>query len=178
MSTRAALTLQETFARAIERIDQNLGLAAVGPDLLAILARPFNCKWATHWKVDPKRGQLYPASIWQESAPTARLYGDTIKRQLSMSEGTAGHVWRSQKPIWTTNIVLDMCLPRSLDAQEADLHGGVWFALKTNTAVYGVIEMLGQKLDPANEEVLTMIELVGISMGLLIETAHMRNLGQ
>lgn len=86
--------------------------------------------------------QLHPAAVWSESGVSADLLErDTHDRKLSLSEGTAGHVWRSRKPVWTTNIALDMCLPRSLDATSAGLHGGVWFALKTDAAVYGVIEL-------------------------------------
>ena len=176
MPQKAAVTLQRTFARAMERIDENLSLAGIGPDLLEILARPFGCRWATHWKVDETKMQLYPASIWQDkSVLTELLHRDTVRRQLS-SEGLAGHVWRSKKPVWTTNIIQDICLTRSFEADGVDLHGGIWFALKTDTAVYGVIEMLGQKLEPVNEQVLLLIEQIGISLGFLIETAHMRNL--
>ena len=176
MPKKAAVILQRTFARAVERIDESLGMAGVGPDLLEILARPFHCRWAKHWKVDENKKHLYPASIWQDkSVLTDLLYRDSLNRELSISQGTAGHVWRSKKPVWTTNIVQDMYLPRSLEADRADLHGGIWFALKTDTAVYGVIEMLGQELEPVNDEVLVLIEQVGISLGFLIETAHLRN---
>jgi len=67
---------------------------------------------------------------------------------MSFREGTAGHVWRTRKPVRTTDIVHDMCLPRSLDAKEASLQGGVWFALKADDAAYGVKELLGRELLP------------------------------
>ena len=68
---------------------------------------------------------------------------ENFLRTLSLSEGTAGHVWRSRKPVWSVNLVQDMCFPRSVDAEGAGLHGGVWLAINTDTAVYGVIELLG-----------------------------------
>ena len=55
-----------------------------------------------------------------------------------------------------------MCIPRSIDATNAGLTGGVWLALKTETAVYGVIKLLGKNLSPATEEVLLHIEALGI----------------
>ena len=60
---------------------------------------------------------------------------DTLPRQLSMSEGTAGHVWRSRKPVWTNSLMRDMCLARSTEATEAGLQGGLWFAIKNSTTV-------------------------------------------
>ena len=35
----------------------------------------------------------------------------TRNRSLSLNEGTAGLVWKSRKPIWSTDLVRDMSLP-------------------------------------------------------------------
>jgi hypothetical protein len=179
MPKAAAKALVETFARATEHVDENQGMAGVNPGMLEALAKPFHCQWATFWKVDAKKMQLYPAAVWHENTrSTDILDRDTLQRRLSMSEGTAGHVWRLRKPVWSTNIILDMCLPRSLEADSVGLHAGVWFAVKTDTAVYGVVEMLARTLEPAAEDILIVIEQLGVSLGWLMETAHMRNLGK
>jgi hypothetical protein len=47
-----------------------------------------------------------------------RLAQHTRLRTLSPKQSTVGRVWRSRKPIWTTNLVLEMFSPRSLDAIE------------------------------------------------------------
>jgi hypothetical protein len=91
-----------------------------------------------------------------------------------MSEGNAGHVWRTRTPIWTTNLVRDMCLPRSLEAREAGLVGGIWFAVKTDEAVYGVIELLGRQVAHPSEALMVEIEHLGIQLGRLFEAAHYR----
>jgi hypothetical protein len=71
-----------------------------------------------------------------------------------------------------------MCLPRSLEAVSTGMQAGIWFGLKTDNAVYGVIEMLAQELEPATEELLALVERWGKSLGRLIETAHARSLAQ
>lgn len=60
-------------------------------------------------------------------------------------------------------------MPRSLDADTAGLHGGVWFAIKTDSAVYGVVELLGTKIPAATQELLVGIESFGIQIGQLLE---------
>jgi hypothetical protein len=109
-------------------------------------------------------------STWTTNQFNAKkLKADTEHRSLSLSEGNAGHVWRSRKPIWTDDLIRDMCIPRSLDAESVGLHGGIWFALKTESAVYGVMELLGTNLPVADDEMLATIELLGINIGRSIE---------
>ena len=107
---------------------------------------------------------LEPAKVWN-------LEQSTRVRTLTLSEGTAGHVWRSRKPVWTTDLAADMCLPRSLKAKEAGLKGGIWIPIKTDSAVHGVIELLGIDIPSPSEELLVSIEQFGVSIGLLMEKA-------
>jgi hypothetical protein len=168
--------LEKQFARIVEQAQVN-GRDCVDVGLLSTMARAVGCQWATYWKVSAEEMRLHPAVVWRDAGVAAEpLERDTHGRKLSLSEGTAGHVWRSRRPIWTTNVALDMCLPRSLDATSAGLHGGVWFALKTDEAVYGVVELLGPRLDAASAETLAAVEQLGVSLGRLIEKAHLKTM--
>jgi hypothetical protein len=60
-------------------------------------------------------------------------------------------------------------LPRSLDAENAGLHGGIWFPIKTDKAVYAIVELLGKNLLSPTEELLVGIESFGIDLGHLLE---------
>ncbi len=87
-------------------------------------------------------------------------------RALASNQGNAGQAWRTRKPIWTTNLVLDMCLPHSLGVSEAELRGGVWFAVKTDTAIYGVIELLARKLPYKSPEASARSSVPAFASGL------------
>ena len=142
----------------------------VGSALLALLGEALGCEWGTLWMVDSSAQQLKPIATWSTAyIQAARLAEHTLNRALSLSEGTAGHVWRGRKPVWTRDLVQNMCLPRSLDAEAAGLHGGVWFAIKTDSTVYGVVELLGTKIPAATQELLVGIESFGIRIGHLLE---------
>lgn len=71
--------------------------------------------------------------------------------------------------MWTSNLGLDMCLLRSLDAKHAGFSGGIWFALATDTTVYGVVEFLGLNIAPSTNESLEIVEQFGKSIGRLLE---------
>jgi len=64
------------------------------------------------------------------------------------------------------NDLLDSVLPPSL---EAGLRGGVWFAVKTDTSVYGVIELLGPALEPKTPDNLVLVERLGFRLGHALE---------
>jgi hypothetical protein len=142
----------------------------VAQAVLERLANAAGCEWGAYWALDPLIQRLQAVASWSALGPKGeRLEQDARVRTLAISQGNAGQVWRSRKPIWTTNLVLDMCLPRSLDASEAGLRGGVWFAVKTDTAIYGVIELLAQALPYKNSEALAVVERAGFRLGYVIE---------
>jgi hypothetical protein len=152
----------------LTRIVGNLGMAPnpITPAVLAQIAELFSCQWATLWLVHPDRPLLHPDLVWNlDPSKVWHLTQSTTLRTLSLSEGTAGHVWRSRKPVWTSNLARDMCLPRSLYANEAGLRGGIWFAIQTESVVYGVIELLGIDIPPSTPDVLLAIEELGKSIG-------------
>jgi hypothetical protein len=162
------------FKRLQNEVTKILGITqtqlALALNLLESIGPSLDCEWGTFWIVDSVHHELVPTVTWAARGVVApKLETHTRNRRLSLSEGNAGHVWRTRRPIWTTDILTDMCLPRSIDAREAGLAGGVWFALKTDTAVYGVIEMLGRHIATTNEELLLNLESLGIQIGRKLE---------
>jgi hypothetical protein len=45
----------------------------------------------------------------------------------------------------------------------------MWFAVKTDTAVYGVIELLAQTLPDKNSDALMAVERAGFRLGNVVE---------
>ena len=170
MNRKTIDELERVSGQAVEILQSTTIIEEAMPNLLSLLAVTTGSEWATYWQVDPIAYLLRPITTWSAiSTPNPKLEQDTRSRTLSLSEGNAGHVWRSRKPIWTTDLVKDMCLPRSLDANESGLRGGIWFALKSERVVYGVIELLGKDIPNSTDDSLLAIERLGIKLGLLIE---------
>jgi len=162
--------LRKILDESVVCLRESSSSKVAAPMLLEKLGRALECEWGTFWEVDSRAHVLRPIGTWSASSlEVKKLEQDTRSRNLSLSEGNAGHVWRSRKPLWTVDLVKDMCIPRSIDADRAGLHGGVWFALKTDRAVYGVIELLGLNLAPAEEELIAGIEIFGIQLGKILE---------
>jgi GAF domain len=142
----------------------------VAQAVLERLANAARCEWGAYWALDLPTQRLQAIASWSALGPKGEhLQQDARVRTLATNQGNAGQVWRSRKPIWTTNLVLDMCLPRSLEASEAGLRGGGWFAVKTDTAIYGVIELLARVLPYKNSEALAAVERAGFRLGYVLE---------
>jgi hypothetical protein len=135
-------------------------------ELIEFLCKWFDCRWGTYWQVDEKRQVLRAIATWNKGTiHPDKLRNDTEKRFLSLDEGNAGLVWRSGKPICTSNLISDMCLPRSLDAAQVGLKVGIWFPIKRGQITFGVVELLGKPYWIGDTRFLNELTLLGLELG-------------
>jgi len=167
--TRLAQWAQAT-GTAIELLRGASHLEDVAQAVLERLANAAGCEWAAYWVLDPQARALRPVASWSGLGPQGQPFDRETRVSIPFTnQGNAAKVWRSRKPIWTANLVLDMGLPRSLRAAAAGLRGGIWFAIKTDTALYGMVELLARELPSITTETLVAIERVGSRLGYVIE---------
>ena len=167
MNTPSPTILQQTFEQAANMLRHSGG--RMSAEILEVLAAPFDCEWATYWHVDSRAGAMRAVIGWTKRDVRPReLEKDTNGRQLTLSEGVAGQVWRGRHPVWTTDLVSDMCLPRSLDATAAGFNGGLWFAVQSENTVFGVVELLGTAVGWGTRASLIAVEQGGLDLGTAI----------
>jgi GAF domain-containing protein len=177
MIRRRVIELSRAVTCAIELLRAARNLEEVGRPLLDLLAQAACSERATCWAVDADAFRLRAIATWSAAGSgTQARPGTSRYRTASLSQGNAGHVWRSGKPVWSTSLVLDTALPPSL---ETGLRGGVWFAIKTDTSVYGVIELLGRALESKTPDNLMIVERLGFRLGHAVEELrHGRSAGR
>jgi hypothetical protein len=158
--------LDRAVARAIEMLRAAKYVEEVAEGVLELLGQAACSERATFWTADADLPRLRVLASWSTeacSAPTRQ--GGIRHRTASLSQANAGHVWRSRKPLWSTSVVLDIALP----PPTAGLRGGVWFAVKTDTSVYGVIELLGHAIELKTPDNLVVVERLGFRLGHALE---------
>jgi hypothetical protein len=138
--------------------------------VLALLGEAACSERATFWTVHPERWQLHAIASWH-AAGFCRFKPRGANRAPTLSLGNAGRVWRSRKPFWATSVEFASVPGRSVDV---GLRGGVWFAAKSDTSVYGVIELLGRALEPMTADHLAFVERLGVRLGHVLEELHLR----
>ncbi len=164
--TTESLQFGQLTKLAVEIVEKGSTQELRTKELVEFLCRWFDCKWGTYWQVDEKRQALHAIATWnKETIHPDKLRYDTEERFLSSDEGNAGLVWRSGKPICTSNLISDMCLPRSLDAEQAGLKVGIWFPIKTGQITFGVVELLGKHYWIGDKRFLKELTLLGFELG-------------
>jgi hypothetical protein len=157
--------LDRAVARAVEMLRAAKYVEEVAQGVLELLGQAACSERATFWTVDADLLRLRALATWSTDARNAPTREGGIRhRAASLSQGNAGHVWRSRKPLWSTSFWLDTALPPT-----PGLRGGVWFAVKSDTSVYGVIELLGRALEAKTPDNLVVVERLGFRLGHALE---------
>lgn len=162
--------LDSAAERAIEWLRSAKPMEEVAPAVLAVLAEAAGSVWAAHWVIDTVGQRLRPFATWSTSEDEALPFGQDAQLLLSLGFGSAAVVWCGRKPVWSTT-GFSASLPPPGASTAPGWHGGVWFAVKTDTAVYGVIELLGRALESKAPENLGCLERLGFRLGLALEEA-------
>jgi hypothetical protein len=162
--------LDSAVTRAIEMLRGGGQVEAVAQGILELLGQAACSERAMFWAVDSELRNLRAIATWSAETSGASPPGsDSRYRTVSLSRSNAGHVWRSRKPLWSTSLVLDTAAP---SAGEVGMRGGAWFAIKTDTSVYGVIELLGRALELTTPDNLGSIERLGSRLGHALEESR------
>jgi hypothetical protein len=159
--------LSIAVVRCIEVMRVVRQLAEIPQAVLKLLGQAACSERAIYWTVDPVASQPQASASWgapSTQAPTSDW--DIRYRAASLSQGHVGRVWRSGRPLWSASFVLDTAVP---SATEAGPLGAVWFAVKTDSTVYAVIELLGRALEPNPPNNLVLIEQLGYRLGYGLE---------
>lgn len=145
-------------------IDKSKDDSEFAKEIIKLLCGIFNCSWGTFWKVEGALLKQY--ALWESPELSAlQLNLDSKFKSFHLNEGTAGQVWKTQKIVWSSDITIDMCLPRSLDAYEAGLKAGIWLPIGAEGIVFGVIELLAKELPRINQNQLSLLYSMDSDIG-------------
>jgi hypothetical protein len=163
--------IESVADRAVEWLRAPKPLEEVAPLALSVLAPAAGSLWAGYWVIDAAGRRLRPFVTWGLAEGEAPMSGQHAQL-WSLGFGNAAVVWCGRKPVWSV-------VPRSLSppgtGASSGLHGIVWFALKTDIAVYGVIQLLGRASESKAPESLCCLERLGFRLGLALEDSLHRD---
>jgi PAS domain S-box-containing protein len=145
-------------------------LAEVGLPLLETMAASGDWSCAAIWLHDEGGATLHCATTWH--APGDELAKFTTASRsfhFRKGEGLPGRVWETKKATWIADVTNDPNFPRAAIAREANLRGGFAFALFADNSVNGIIEMFSHSPVQPDDDLLQLVEAIGIQIGLFIE---------
>ena len=149
-------------------------LAEAGERVLQTIAGSGSWVFASLWLCGKENNTLHCACTWHAADPHLQFF-DQITRQtrLKRSVGLPGRVIESKKPTWIRDVTQDTNFPRAEAAAESGLRGAFAFPLFADDEVNGVIELFDSSIVQPDDDLLQMVDSLGIQIGLFIQRQEM-----
>jgi two-component system CheB/CheR fusion protein len=145
-------------------------LAEASSPILQTIATIGDWVLSAMWLYDEPAGVLRCGSVWHRGAENLEQFAEFSRSTtFKKGEGLPGRVWDAAKPAWISNVTQDSNFPRALPATHARLRGGFAFPLFAGRVVNGIIEMFSQNEVESDEDLLRLVDALGIQIGMFIE---------
>lgn len=122
-------------------------------------------------------GTLVSADIWHLEDPERYepFTTATAQMQLHSGVGLAGRVLETGKPSWVVDVASDPTCPRREVLTDPPLATGFAFPIIADSEIVAILELFTHRQFPADQELLTLMEQVGVQVGLVAERFRVRS---
>ncbi len=122
------------------------------------------------WNVDAQADVLRCRSIWHVPLPGLQDFAvASWERVFARGVGLPGRVWRHGRTAWIPDIQHDDNFPRAAIGARVGLHGAFALPVKVGDNVYGVLEFFSREIRQPDQDLLQMVEDIGLKIGQFIE---------
>lgn len=131
-----------------------------------------NLEWTAGslWTVDAAANELRCVESRRYSrSANAEFVPRRLDHPLKKGHGLPGRVWETGEPAWISDVLADTHFSRSAIASCAGAHGAFAFPVSSAGQVLGVMEFFSPDIQPADEELLRTISVIGSELGLYLE---------
>jgi len=125
------------------------------------------------WRLDKAAGVLRCLNQWKAPSVQADPFTlDSWQRVFTRGEGLPGHIWASGKSVWVKDVTVDVNFPRGAQARQVGFHGAFGFPILVGSEIECVIEFFSHSVRDPDDELLRMVEDIGLKMGQFGERAR------
>ena len=148
-------------------------LEEVVPKIIRAIGESLEWDLGVFWRVDKANGMLRCLDQWKTASLQADPFAlDTWERVVRRGEGLPGGIWASGKPAWVTDVTMDAHFTRGAQAQLVGFHGAFGFPILVGNEIEGVIEFFSRQVRQPDDELLRMVEDIGLKIGQFGERAR------
>ncbi len=140
------------------------------PAILRNIGESLGWQLTLFWKVDEQTSTLRFISLWHHSRIDASGFiADSRDESVQRERDLIERVWKTGKPFWAPDIVVDTGFRRASIAARAGLHGWCAFPVRKGDRIYGVIECFSPEIRQPDHAVLHMMADIGIKIGQFVD---------
>ena len=143
------------------------------PKIIQAIGESLEWDLGVFWRVDKATGVLRCFDQWKVPSVQADPFTqDTWQRVFARGEGLPGRIWASGKPTWITDVAIDINFSRGAQAREVGFHGACGWPIRVGSEIDGVIEFFSRQVRQPDDELLKMLEDIGLKIGQFGERAR------
>ncbi|MEO8339427.1 MAG: PAS domain S-box protein [Nitrospirota bacterium] len=164
------LVSQYAVTRALS---ESTSLEEAVPKVLQAVGETLEWDLCVFWRVDKASGVLRCFDLW--SAPSVTddpFIQDTWQRVLTRGQGLPGGIWASGKSARATDVGTGANPSYGEQAQQGGFQGAFGFPILVGSLIEGVIEFCSREARQQDDELLKMLEDIGLKIGQFCEGAR------
>jgi len=143
------------------------------PKIIQAIGESLEWDLGVFWRVDKATGVLRCLDQWTAPSVQADPFTqDTWQRVFTRGEGLPGRIWASGKSAWVTDVTVDGNFPRGAQARHVGFHGAFGLPILVGSEIEGVIEFFSRHVRQPDDELLRMVEDIGLKIGQFGERAQ------
>ncbi len=143
------------------------------PKIIQAIGESLEWDLGVFWRVDKATGVLRCLDQWKAPSVQADPFTlDTWQRVFTRGQGLPGRIWASGKSAWVTDVTMDANFPRGAQARQVGFHGAFGFPILVGSEIEGVIEFFSRQVRQPDDELLKMVEDIGLKIGQFGERAR------
>jgi PAS domain S-box-containing protein len=148
-------------------------LEEAAPKIIQAIGESLEWDLGVFWRVDKATGVLRCLDQWKVPSVQADPFTlDTWQRVFTRGEGLPGRIWASGKSAWVTDVTVDGNFPRGAQARLVGFHGAFGLPILVGSEIEGVIEFFSHSVRQPDDELLKMVEDIGLKIGQFGERAR------
>ncbi len=157
MTTQYAITRVLAESRTME--------AAV-PKIMQAIGENLDWDCGIFWRVDKNAMVLRCLDQWHSQRFTADVFlAKAWDRSFNSGEGLPGRIWAIGTAVWIADVLKDHNFLRQEPAREVGFHGAFGFPIRVGGEIEGVVEFYTRKIRVSDEELLKLIDDIGLKLG-------------
>ena len=143
------------------------------PKIIQAIGESLEWDLGVFWRVDKATGVLRCFDQWKAPSVQADPFTlDTWRRVFTRGEGLPGRIWAGGKSAWVTDVTVDVNFPRVVQARQVGFHGAFGLPILVGNEIEGVIEFFSRQVRQPDDELLRMVEDIGLKIGQFGERAR------
>ncbi len=136
------------------------------PKIIQAIGESLEWDLGVFWRVDKATGTLRCFDQWKAPSVQADPFIlDTRQRAFTRGEGLPGRIWTSGKSAWVTDVTTDANFTPGAQARQVGFHGAFGFPVLVGSEIEGVIELFSRQVRQPDDELLKMVDDIGLKIG-------------